>query len=78
MSDVLSIPIVPHFTTLPFEPRFNQALIDMRRGHPVVLVDDFDRENEADLIIAAEKISVPTMAMLIREVQRHCLPLSYR
>jgi 3,4-dihydroxy 2-butanone 4-phosphate synthase len=67
MSDVLSIPAVPNFTTLPFESRFNQALIDMRRGHPIVLVDDFDRENEADLIVAAERISVPTMAMLIRE-----------
>ena len=30
---------------------------DMRRGHPVILVDDFDRENEGDLIVAAEKIS---------------------
>jgi len=39
----------------------------MRRGHPVILVDDFDRENEADLIVAAEKISVPAMALLIRE-----------
>ncbi len=67
MSDVLSIPAVSNFTTLSFESRFNQALIDMRRGHPVVLVDDFDRENEADLIVAAERISVPTMAMLIRE-----------
>jgi len=39
----------------------------MRRGHPVILVDDFDRENEADLILAAEKVSPRTMAMLIRE-----------
>ncbi len=39
----------------------------MRRGHPVILVDDFDRENEADLIVAAERISVPAMALLIRE-----------
>lgn len=36
-------------------------------GHPVILVDDFDRENEADLIVAAEKITTPVMAMLIRE-----------
>lgn len=50
-----------------FEERFQQALADMRRGHPVVLVDDFDRENEADLIVAAEKISHASMAMLIRE-----------
>ena len=49
------------------EERFAQALDDMRRGHPVILVDDFDRENEADLILAAEKVSPRTMAMLIRE-----------
>jgi len=52
---------------LPFEVRFARALEDLRRGHPVLLVDDFDRENEADLIVAAERISVPAMAMLIRE-----------
>jgi 3,4-dihydroxy 2-butanone 4-phosphate synthase len=39
----------------------------MRRGRPVILVDDFYRENEADLIAAAETISVPTMALFIRE-----------
>jgi len=51
----------------PFEERFHRALNDMRLGRPVILVDDFDRENEADLIVAAETISVPTMALLIRE-----------
>jgi 3,4-dihydroxy 2-butanone 4-phosphate synthase len=30
-------------------------------------MDDFDRENEADLIAAAETISVTTMALFIRE-----------
>jgi len=55
------------FESLSFSQRFSQALTDMRRGHPVILVDDFDRENEADLIVAAEKISAPTMALLIRE-----------
>lgn len=52
---------------LPFEVRLTQALEDMCRGHPVLLVDDFDRENEADLIVAADQISVSAMAMLIRE-----------
>jgi len=50
-----------------FEGRFHRALDDMRRGRPVILVDDFYRENEADLIAAAETISVPTMALFIRE-----------
>ncbi len=52
---------------VPFEDRYHQALDDMRRGHPVILVDDFDRENEGDLIVAAEKISTAAMALLIRE-----------
>jgi 3,4-dihydroxy 2-butanone 4-phosphate synthase len=67
MSVVSTPSAASDFTTLTFEERFNQAMIDMRRGHPVILVDNFDRENEADLIVAAEKISVPTMAMFIRE-----------
>jgi 3,4-dihydroxy 2-butanone 4-phosphate synthase len=33
----------------------------------MVLMDDFDRENEADLIVAAERISVPAMALMIHE-----------
>lgn len=53
--------------TSPFEDRLYRALEDIRVGRPVILVDDFDRENEADLIAAAETISVPTMAMFIRE-----------
>ena len=39
----------------------------MRLGRPIILVDDFDRENEADLVTAAETISVATMAQFIRE-----------
>ncbi len=50
-----------------FAERFEQALHDMRRGHPVILVDDFDRENEGDLIVAAEKITPQSMATMIRE-----------
>src|ERR1700758_5132402 len=49
------------------EVRFIRAVQDLRRGHPVILVDDFDRENEADLIVAADRLSVAAMAMLIRE-----------
>ncbi|TWI66612.1 3,4-dihydroxy 2-butanone 4-phosphate synthase [Pseudoduganella lurida] len=49
------------------EGRIAAALDAMRSGVPVVLLDDFDRENEADLIVAAEKLTVATMAVLIRE-----------
>jgi 3,4-dihydroxy 2-butanone 4-phosphate synthase len=67
MSSLSAVAAVLEPAALPFEMRFHQALNDMRRGHPVILVDDFDRENEADLIVAAEKISPASMAMLIRE-----------
>lgn len=67
MSVVLSSSAISGFAIHPFEERFPQALMDMRRGHPVILVDDFDRENEADLIVAGEMLTVPTMALLIRE-----------
>ncbi|PSH03713.1 MAG: 3,4-dihydroxy-2-butanone-4-phosphate synthase [Acidobacteria bacterium] len=62
-----SCTVALELTAIPFEERLEKALDDMRRGHPVILVDDFDRENEADLIVAAEKVSVESMAMLIRE-----------
>jgi 3,4-dihydroxy 2-butanone 4-phosphate synthase/GTP cyclohydrolase II len=32
-----------------------QAIDDIRQGKMVIVVDDEDRENEGDLIIAAEK-----------------------
>ena len=47
--------------------RIAAALEAMRAGVPVILLDDFDRENEADLIVAAEKVTVQSMALMIRE-----------
>ena len=51
----------------PAELRIQQALDDIRQGKPVLVMDDFDRENEADLIIAAETLTVETMAQMIRD-----------
>lgn len=67
MSSAVDLSVPPICTNSSFSARFQQVLADMRRGHPVLLVDDFDRENEADLIVAAERITIPIMAMLIRE-----------
>jgi len=33
----------------PAEQRILQALEDLRQGKPLLVMDDFDRENEADL-----------------------------
>lgn len=61
--------LVPTYTlqSSDLEGRISAALAAMRAGIPVILLDDFDRENEADLIVAAEKLSVETMALMIRE-----------
>jgi 3,4-dihydroxy 2-butanone 4-phosphate synthase len=67
MSLVLDLPSTSLEIHAPFAMRLQQALDDMRRGHPVLLVDDFGRENETDLIVAAERITTAVMAMLIRE-----------
>jgi len=59
------------------QQRVEAALDALRRGQGVLLVDDEDRENEGDLIFAAESLTVPQMAMLIREcsgIVCLCLP----
>ena len=48
-------------------PRLRIAVGAIRHGRAVVLVDDDDRENEGDLIVAADRLTVPMMATLIRE-----------
>ncbi|KAA8732805.1 3,4-dihydroxy-2-butanone-4-phosphate synthase [Acinetobacter qingfengensis] len=51
----------------PAKQRIQQAFADLRAGKPIVVMDDFDRENEADLIVAAETLNVATMAQMIRD-----------
>nr|WP_247895771.1 3,4-dihydroxy-2-butanone-4-phosphate synthase [Azospirillum brasilense] len=44
-----------------------RAVEAIRKGGGVVVVDDEDRENEGDVIYAAETITAEQMALLIRE-----------
>lgn len=44
-----------------------QGIDALRQGRGILVTDDEDRENEGDLIFAAETLTVPQMAMLIRE-----------
>ncbi|HZZ09616.1 MAG TPA: 3,4-dihydroxy-2-butanone-4-phosphate synthase [Paraburkholderia sp.] len=46
--------------------RIEVALAAMARGSLVVVVDDEDRENEGDLIMAAEKASPEAVAFMVR------------
>lgn len=47
--------------------RIHAALDALRRGLPVIVADDHERENEADLILAADALTVPEMARMIRD-----------
>lgn len=55
------------FSAQSAKQRVLSAVEAVRKGIPVVVLDDFDRENEADLIVAAERLTDATMAQLIRD-----------
>lgn len=57
--------------------RVEKALSALREGRGVLVTDDEGRENEGDLIFAADTLTVEQMAMLIREcsgIVCLCLP----
>ena len=52
------------------------ALDDLRAGGMVIVVDDEDRENEGDLIMAAEKATQQNIAFMVRHCSGIiCVPL---
>ena len=55
--------------------RIEAAIAAMRAGIPVCMLDDHDRENEADLVVAAETLTRDVMAQLIRAGGLVCLAL---
>ncbi|MFI9101345.1 bifunctional 3,4-dihydroxy-2-butanone-4-phosphate synthase/GTP cyclohydrolase II [Streptomyces fildesensis] len=53
-----------------------RAIADIAAGRPVVVVDDEDRENEGDLIIAAEKATPELVAFMMSECRGLiCVPM---
>ncbi|WP_335976000.1 3,4-dihydroxy-2-butanone-4-phosphate synthase [Streptomyces sp. CA2R106] len=53
-----------------------RAIADIAAGRPVVVVDDEDRENEGDLVVAAEKITAETVAFMMNECRGLiCVPM---
>lgn len=55
-----------HIVDLSLDP-VEQAIRDIAAGRPVVVVDDEDRENEGDLVIAAEKATPEIIAFMMSE-----------
>jgi len=67
----------PTYDVPPSRDRVERALQALRAGRGVLVTDNENRENEGDLIFAAESLTAPQMAMLIREcsgIVCLCLP----
>ncbi len=56
--------------------RIEEILGEIKKGHPIILIDDENRENEGDLIVAAEKVT-PEIINFMAKYGRGliCLPM---
>src|SRR5688572_26951831 len=63
-----SFPQPPHRLTIDAAllDRVNRALTAIREGKMVILVDDEDRENEGDLVMAADKVTPEAVNFMAR------------
>ncbi len=72
ISDTTSSSLPPSF----FDP-IDDAIEDIRNGKLVIVVDDEDRENEGDLVTAAENITPELVNFITREARGLlCVPLT--
>ncbi|MFG2982300.1 bifunctional 3,4-dihydroxy-2-butanone-4-phosphate synthase/GTP cyclohydrolase II [Streptomyces sp. NPDC048258] len=65
MTTLKPVPDIPE-ETFRLDP-VEQAIRDIAAGRPIVVVDDEDRENEGDLVIAAEKATPEIIAFMMSE-----------
>jgi 3,4-dihydroxy 2-butanone 4-phosphate synthase/GTP cyclohydrolase II len=57
--------------------RVERAIVEIAAGRPVIVTDDEDRENEGDLIFAAEMATPELVAFLVRYASGYvCVPLT--
>jgi 3,4-dihydroxy 2-butanone 4-phosphate synthase / GTP cyclohydrolase II len=65
----------PHVKASPFDS-IEEAIDDIRAGKMVVVLDDEDRENEGDLVMAAEKVTPEAINFMRKEAGGLiCVPL---
>jgi 3,4-dihydroxy 2-butanone 4-phosphate synthase / GTP cyclohydrolase II len=68
----------PTAPTAVFAP-IDAAVADIRAARPIVVVDDADRENEGDLMLAASKATPELVAFMIRHTSGVlCVPMEGR
>ena len=59
--------------------RIEEAIEDFREGKFIIVVDDEDRENEGDLIVAAEKITPEQVNFMLKNVRGVlCVPITMK
>lgn len=55
----------------------SEILEDLKKGKPIILVDNEDRENEGDMVLSAEKASVEWINFIIKEARGlMCAPIT--
>src|SRR5688500_7370060 len=63
-------------TSMPFAS-IEDAAADVRDGRMIIIVDDEDRENEGDLVCAAEKVTPEVINFMARYARGLiCMPLT--
>lgn len=59
--------------------KIEEVIDEIRQGRMVIVTDDEDRENEGDLVMAAEKVTPEKIAFMIRHTGGVvCMPLSHQ
>jgi len=56
-----------------------QAIDDFKAGRPLIIIDDEDRENEGDLVVAAEFITPEIINLMAKEARGLlCVPMTHQ
>ena len=45
-----------------------RAIEELRRGRPIIVVDDEDRENEGDFVVLGDKMTPETMNFFYKNI----------
>ncbi|MFD3330786.1 3,4-dihydroxy-2-butanone-4-phosphate synthase [Streptomyces sp. NPDC058701] len=71
------ISMAAHYADLGVAEKVGNAIADIAAGRPVIVVDAEDRENEGDLIFAAQKATPELMAFMVRYTSGYiCMALT--
>src|SRR5947207_6152806 len=77
MFSKLDLPSAPKQSRSPNVVSIEEAIAEIRAGRMIILMDDEDRENEGDLVMAAEKVTPEAIAFMARYARGLiCLPMT--